>query len=98
MSGVAGAVIGLTSGAQPPIGGVTKAVADGTTTSRGCTTNFIGYGFGLTSQEPLPEDFNVTDDTVTRAIAAATVQEPTYTAIAGNTVDKTLSWAVPAPP
>jgi hypothetical protein len=97
MSGVAGALIGLTSGAQPNIAGA-QALVDGTTTARGCTTNFIGYGFGLTSQEPLPEDFNVTDDTVTRAIAAATVQEPTYTAIAGNTVDKTLSWAVPAPP
>lgn len=98
MSGVAGAVIGLTTGAQAPIGGVTKAVADGTTTSRGCTTNFIGYGFGKTSQEPLPKDFNATDDTVTRAVAAATVQEPVYTAIPGNTLDETLSWAVPVPP
>lgn len=97
MSGVAGAVIGLASGAQPPIGGTTKAVADGTTTSRGCTTNFIGYGFGLTSEEPLPEDLNATDDTVIRAIAAATVQEPTYTAVAGHADRETLSWAVPAP-
>ena len=97
MSGVAGAVIGLTTGAQPPIGGTTKAVADGTTTSRGCTTNFIGYGFGLTSQEPLPEDLNVTDDTVIRANTGAAEQEPTYTAIAGNTTAKTLSWAVPTP-
>lgn len=97
MAGVAGAVIGLTTGAQSPIGGTAKAVADGTTTSRGCTTNFIGYGFGLTSQEPLPEDFNATDDTVVRAVAAATEQEPTYTAIAGNTTAETLSWAVPTP-
>jgi hypothetical protein len=96
MAGVAGALIGLASGAQPNIA-PTKAVADGTTTSRGCTTNFIGYGFGLTSNEPLPEDFAAADDTVIRAIAAATEQEPTYTAIAGNTTAKTLSWAVPTP-
>lgn len=97
MAGVAGALIGLASGAQPPIGGTTQALTDGNPTSRGCTTNFIGYGFGLTSDEPLPEDFAAADDTVIRAIAAATEQEPTYTAIAGNTTAKTLSWAVPTP-
>ena len=97
MSGVAGAVIGLTTGAQPPIGGTTKAVADGTTTSRGCTTNFIGYGFGLTSQEPVPQDFNATDDTVIRANTGAAEQEPTYTPVVGHADRETLSWAVPTP-
>lgn len=97
MAGVAGAVIGLTTGAQPPIGGVTKAVADGTTTSRGCTTNFIGYGFGLTSQEPLPEDFNATDDTVTLAITGGSAYAPTYTAVVGHPDRETLSWADTTP-
>ena len=97
MIGVAGAVIGLTYGAQAPIGGVTRAVADGTTTSRGCRTNFIGFGKGLTSQEALPEDFNATDDTVTEANSLAQSFEPTYTAIPGNTTDKTLSWVDTTP-
>ena len=96
MAGKAGAVIGLTTGAQPNIAAA-KALADGTTTARGCTTNFIGYGFDLTSEEPLPQDFNVTDDTVTRAIAGGEAQEPTYTAVAGQTDRETLSWVVPTP-
>ena len=49
MSGVAGAVIGLTTGAQPNIA-PDKALADGGAVSKGCTTNFIGFGKGLTSQ------------------------------------------------
>ena len=48
MSGVAGAVIGLTTGAQPNIAGA-QALVDGTTSARGCTTNFIGFGLGETS-------------------------------------------------
>jgi hypothetical protein len=92
MAGIAGALIGLTSGAQPPIAAA-QALVDAGTVGRGCTTNFIGFGLGATSQEPLPEDFNVTDDTVALAITAGASYNPTYTAIAGNTVDKTLSWA-----
>lgn len=97
MSGVAGAVIGLASGAQSPIGGTTKAVADGTTSGRGCTTNFIGFGLGATNQVQVNsdtgapiEDFNATDDTVTLAIAAGADYEPTYTA-------DVLSWADTTP-
>ena len=98
MIGVAGAVIGLTYGAQSPIGGVTRAVADGTTTSRGCRTNFIGFGKGLTSQEPLPEDFNATDDTVTEANSLGQSFEPTYTPVAGsNPPASTLSWVDTTP-
>ena len=98
MSGVAGAVIGLGSGAQSPIGGVTRAVADGTTTSRGCRTNFIGFGKGLTSQEALPEDFNATDDTVTEANSLAQSFAPTYAPVAGtNPARSTLSWVDTTP-
>jgi hypothetical protein len=93
MAGIAGALIGLASGAQPVVAPA-KAVADGTTSARGCTTNFIGYGFGLTSAEPLPQDFIAADDTVTRSTTAPTPGIPTYTAIAGNTTHQTLSWAV----
>ena len=94
MAGVAGAVIGLTTGAQPPIGGVTKAVADGTTTSRGCRTNFVGFGKGLTNRVqsddigPI-EDFNPTDDTVQEANSLAQLFAPTYTADILSWVDTT---------
>jgi len=91
MAGKAGAVIGLASGAQSNIAPA-KALVDGTTSARGCTTNFIGFGLGATSQEPLPEDFSAADDTVTLAVTAGADHVPTYTAIAGNTHDKTLSW------
>ena len=96
MAGVAGALIGLTSGAQPNIAGA-RALVDGTTTARGCTTNFIGFGTGLTSEEPLPQDLSATDDTVTRAIAGGANYEPTYTAVAGHADRETLSWAIPTP-
>jgi hypothetical protein len=96
MSGVAGAVIGLASGAQPNIAAA-QALADGGAVSRGCTTNFIGFGKGQTSAEPLPEDFNATDDTVTEANSLGQSFAPTYTAIAGNTTHKTLSWVDTTP-
>jgi hypothetical protein len=96
MSGVAGAVIGLTTGAQPNIAAA-QALVDGGAVSKGCTTNFIGFGKGLTSQEPLPVDFNATDDTVTEANSLGQSFAPTYTAIAGNTTDKTLSWVDTTP-
>jgi hypothetical protein len=95
MSGVAGALIGLV-GQQPNIAAA-RGLIDSTTSGRGCTTNFIGFGFGLTSSEPKPEDFVAADDTVVRQLAAAgTVQTPTYTAIPGVTDAETLSWAVGA--
>ena len=85
MSGVAGALIGLTSGAQPNIAGA-QALTDAGTTGRGCTTNFIGFGLGAENQVQVNsdtgdaiEDFNATDDTVTLAIAAGSAYEPTYT-------------------
>ena len=96
MAGVAGAVIGLTSGAQPNIAGA-KALADGTTTARGCTTNFIGFGLGLTSEEPLPVDFVAADDTVTLAITGGSAYEPTYTAVVDHPDRETLSWADTTP-
>jgi hypothetical protein len=105
MAGVAGANIANAAGrplvngtpwsaavVQLPIG-LTKATTDGTTSARGCTTNFIGYGFGATSAEPLPNDFNATDDTVIRSTTVPENGIPTYTAIAGNTTHQTLSWA-----
>jgi hypothetical protein len=96
MAGKAGAVIGLASGVQPNIAAA-QALADGTATSRGCTTNFMGFGKGITSQEPLPEDFNATDDTVVEANSLGQSFAPTYTAIAGNTTEKTLSWVDTTP-
>ncbi len=96
MSGVAGAVIGLTTGHQPNIAGA-QALVDGTTSARGCTTNFIGFGLAETSSEPLPNDFNATDDTVTLAITAGSDYAPTYAAIVGNTTAETLSWADTTP-
>ncbi len=97
MAGVAGAVIGLASGAQANLAGA-QALLDAGTVGRGCTTNFIGFGLGKTSQEPLPEDFNATDDTVTLAITGGADYEPTYTAIPGNTTAETLSWVDTTPP
>ncbi len=85
MAGIAGAVIGLLIGSQPNIA-PTQAVADGTTTSRGCTTNFIGFGLGLTSIEEI-EDFNATDDVVGLAISGGGNYEPDYTS-------DVLSWKV----
>lgn len=97
MSGVAGAVIGLTTGAQPNIAPA-QALVDGGAVSRGCTTNFIGFGKGLTSQEPLPEDFNATDDTVTEANSLGQSFAPTYTPVVGsNPARETLSWVDTTP-
>jgi hypothetical protein len=99
MAGVAGASIGLVVGSQSNIAAA-QAKVDGTTTARGCTTNFIGFGFGLTSEELDPADFNATDDTVIRSTAGAgTVQVPTYVAVAGSSPPRsTLSWTAGAAP
>jgi len=96
MSGVAGAVIGLTTGAQDNIAPA-QAIIDGTDSARGCTTNFIGFGKGLTNVEPLPEDFNAADDTVTEANSLGQSFAPTYTAIPGNATEKVLSWVDTTP-
>lgn len=85
MSGVAGAVVGLTTGAQPNIASA-QALVDGGAVSRGCTTNFVGFGKGLTNQVQsmsdgtVIEDFNATDDTVTEANSLGQSFAPTYTA------------------
>jgi hypothetical protein len=84
MAGIAGEQIGLGAGAQPNIAGA-KALTDASTSGRGCTTNFIGFGLGLSNTVQsndlgVIEDFNTTDDTVTRAITAGANYEPTYTA------------------
>lgn len=94
MSGVAGAVIGLTTGAQVPIGDA-QAVTDGTTSARGCTTNFIGFGLGASSalQNDAIEDFNATDDSVTLGITAGAVFAPDYTTTPGQ-----LEWLDTTPP
>ena len=84
MSGVAGAVIGLASGAQASIAGA-KALTDASTSGRGCTTNFIGFGLAATSAAPT-EDFNATDDTVTLGITAGADYEPDYTTTPGELV------------
>jgi hypothetical protein len=94
MSGVAGAVVGLTTGAQPNIAAA-KALVDGGAVSKGCRTNFIGFGKGLTNQvqsnsdgDPI-EDFNATDDTVQEANSLAQSFAPTYTADVLSWVDTT---------
>ena len=79
MAGIAGSNIAAL-GAQPPIGGTAKATTDGTTSARGCTTNFIGFGLGSTVTEQLPADFNATDDEVTLARALSVQHVPLYTA------------------
>ena len=96
MSGIAGELIGLGANSQPAIA-QDQALIDGTTSARGCTTNFIGFGLGATNQVQVNsdtgapiEDFNATDDTVTLAIAAGADYEPTYTA-------DVLSWADTTP-
>ena len=93
MAGIAGSQIALAA-AQPPIGGLAKAVADGGALARGCTTNFIGYGRALQSAEPLPRDFIAADDADTTATTVAQVATPTYTAIPGDLTRETLSWVL----
>jgi len=93
MSGVAGAVIGLASGAQPNIAAA-QALTDGAAVSRGCRTNFVGFGKGSTNQVqsndagPI-EDFNATDDTVQEANSLAQLFAPTYTLDVLSWVDTT---------
>ena len=89
MAGVAGAVIGLTSGAQASIAGA-KALTDATTSGRGCTTNFIGFGLGAASvnQNAPREDFDVVDDEATLGITAGATYTPDYTTTPGS-----LEWA-----
>ena len=97
MAGVAGALVGQAVGQQSNIAPA-QTLVDGTTTARGCTTNFIGFGFGLTNEEDAPNDFSAADDTVVRALASGgTVQTPGYTAVAGtNPARSTLAWTAGA--
>ena len=94
MSGVAGAVIGLTSGAQPNIAAA-QALTDGAAVSKGCRTNFIGFGKGHDQQVQsmtdgtVIEDFNATDDTVQEANSGAQLFAPTYTTDVLSWVDTT---------
>lgn len=99
MAGVAGASIGLVVGSQSNIAAA-QAKVDGAAVARGCTTNFIGFGFGLTSEGLDPNDFNATDDTVIRSTAGAgTVQVPTYAPVVGSQPPRsTLSWTPGAAP
>lgn len=89
MSGVAGASIGLTSGAQKNIADA-QTLLDGMNTagdtahSKGCTTNFIGFGLGAsnevqTDDQGVREDFGATDDTITLAVTGGDDYVPTYT-------------------
>lgn len=96
MAGISGPAIGTNTQMRTCIA-TAQAKIDGATTCRGSTENFIGFGFDATSQEPLPADFSAANNTVevTRAIAAE--QEPTYTAIPGNTLDETLTWVDTTP-
>ena len=96
MAGVSGPSIGLNAQMRTCIA-TAQAKVDGTTTCRGSTENFIGFGYSATSQEPLPQDFSDTGNTVEVTRAIVELQEPTYTAIPGNTLDETLLWATPAP-
>jgi hypothetical protein len=94
MSGVAGAVIGLTTGAQPNIAAA-QALTDGAAVSKGCRTNFIGFGKGMTNKvqtqgSGVSKDFNATDDTVQEANSGAQLFAPTYTT-------DVLSWADTTP-
>ena len=95
--GLSGEAIGLGTANPNPIGGATKVTVDGAAVGRGSLENFIGFGFDATSQEPLPADFSAANNTVTVGRTANPSQEPTYTAIPGNTLDETLLWATPAP-
>jgi hypothetical protein len=92
MAGKAGNQIGLTS-VQPNIAAA-QALVDGGAVSKGCTTNFIGFGKGSSVQVQsndlgVIEDFNATDDTVTEANSLGQSFAPTYTLDVLTWVDTT---------
>ena len=58
-TGKAGQLLGLV-GTTPLIGGQ-KASDDSVSDSRGCTTQFIGFGLNATFTDPAPPDFNGVD-------------------------------------
>ena len=97
MAGISGPAIGTNAANINPIGGQSKVVLDGAAVGRGSLENFIGFGYDATSQEPLPVDFSAANNTVTVGRTLQPQQEPTYTAIPGNTLDETLLWATPTP-
>jgi len=105
MAGVAGALVGVQAGSQPNIAsaqalvdGMGVGTQTGTATSKGCTTNVIGFGFGLTNEAEDPTDLSAADDTVIRAVTTgANVQVPGYTAVTGtNPPRSTLAWTAGA--
>lgn len=87
MAGLAGESIGLGAAEMTNIA-PTQTMTDGTTSARGCTVCFIGFGLGLTS-EPTTEDFNAIDDAVTLAISGGAEYDPTYTNGVLSWVDNT---------
>jgi hypothetical protein len=97
MAGISGPAIGTNAANPNPIGGAALVTADGAAVGEGSLENFIGFGYDATSQEPLPVDFSAANNTVTVGRTLQPQQEPTYTAIPGNTLDETLLWATPAP-
>lgn len=92
MAAIAGQSIGLAATVQPNIAG-TQAKADSGTTGRGCTTNFIGFGKGLTSLEPTPVDFTVAEEAVALcAPGTAEIYDPTYGTAANGAA--ALTWVL----
>ena len=96
MAGLAGEAIGLGTANPVPIGGVTRATTDGTTSGRGCLENFVGFGKEMSSLEPLPRDFASPDDIVTLCATGNVAYPPDYAAavppVPGHEV---LSWPTP---
>jgi len=89
MAGIAGSCIALAQ-AQASIAGA-KSVIDGTTSARGCTTNFIGFGLGAsnTLQDADIQDFNATDDSVVLSRTTPADYAPDYLTTPGD-----LEWVV----
>lgn len=95
--GLSGEAIGLGTANPNPIGGATKATADGAATGRGSLENFIGFQKSGVNTEPLPEDFSAAKNTVTECATGNGTQEPVYSA--SPTPDsEVLTWTTPTPP
>lgn len=92
MAGLAGPTIGTNAFNAIPIGGVTRATADGGTSGRGGLENFIGFGKGLSSLEPKPQDFNITDDTNHICATGNAAYTPLYTPTVPASTSEVLSW------
>lgn len=95
MAGLASPAIGLGTANAIPIGGVTKATADGAASGRGSLENFIGFGKDLTSLEPLPRDLDAIDDLMHICATGNAAYTPTYTATVPASQSEELSWVTP---